>query len=488
MYSFIICSLVLLAGFIIHGRVMERMMRPRADKATPAISMTDGVDYVPMPTWKVFMVQFLNIAGTGPIFGAVMGAMFGPACFIWITLGCLLIGAPHDYFVGMLSLRNKGINYPELIGKYMGRSVKHISMVFSLIMLILVGTVFVYSPALILAELTEGIGGLDDDSWAMIFTLIILAYYIVATLVPIDKIIGRIYPVFAFAILFMAVGLLFSLLIKWPAFPEIWDGLGNRYPEGGHIFPVLFITVACGAISGFHSTQSPLMARCLKNEKYGRHVFFGSMITEGFVALIWAAASSYFFYGGGQAFFGTDATAAPEVVETISKGWLGVVGGVLATLGIVCAPITSGDTALRSCRLIIADELKMSQKSPYKRLAIAVPIFTVVGLLLWFNISDNDGFQLIWRYFGCANQTLAVITLWTLTVYFFKFRKTMWYIFLLLPVAFLTSVILTFIMTEEIGFNLSDELIPYIGVISFFLSIVIFYLLSHKIERKDDEE
>lgn len=487
MYSFILCSLLLVLGYFIHGKIIEKIMRPSISRKTPAYTMTDGVDYVPMPTWKIFMIQFLNIAGTGPIFGAILGALYGPSCFLWITIGCIFIGSTHDYVAGMLSIYHKGENLPQIISRYLGNKTKMAMLAFSILLLLLVGAVFVYSPALILSNITNGIAGWKIEFWEMVWIVVILCYYLTATLVPIDKIIGKIYPIFSFAILFMAIGLLVCLLIKWPQVPEIWDGLQNRNPEGGHIFPLLFITIACGAISGFHATQSPLMARCMKNEKYGRPVFFGSMICEGLVALIWATISSYFFYGGGQADFGTDVTDAPAVVNVVAKGWLGVVGGILAMLGVVFAPITSGDTALRGARLIIADAFKLPQKNILKRLLVAIPIFIVTGLLLWFNISNSEGFNVIWRYFGWANQTLAVFTLWAITVYMFKYRKGFWYIYMLLPAAFMTSVSLTFILTEKIGFNLPDSIIPFIGISTFIISIILFYCLSFKIVRKDDE-
>jgi len=487
MYSFIICSLVLIAGYFIHGKIMEKTMRPDKNRPTPAYSMTDGVDYVPMPTWKIFMIQFLNIAGTGPIFGAIMGAVYGPASFLWITIGCIFIGSTHDYIAGMLSIYHGGENLPQMIGRYLGNNARKAMLAFSILLLLLVGAVFVYSPALILGDITSGFAGLGKNVWVMVWVIIVLLYYLTATLIPIDQIIGKIYPVFAFAILFMAIGLLVCLFIKWPQIPEIWDGLQNRTPEKGNIFPLLFITIACGAISGFHATQSPLMARCMKNEKYGRPVFFGAMISEGFVALVWASIASYFFYGGGQADLGTSTENAPEIVHAVAHSWLGVIGGILAMLGVVFAPITSGDTALRGARLIIADALKVPQKNILKRLAIAIPVFIAAGLLLWFNIAYKEGFDLIWRYFGWANQTLAVFTLWAITVYLFKFRKGLIYLYILFPAAFMTAVCLTFILTAKIGLNLPVEFIPYIGSGTFILSIILFYYLTRNTVRNDEE-
>ncbi|MBR5724941.1 MAG: carbon starvation protein A, partial [Bacteroidales bacterium] len=376
MISFFISVLALVLGYFLYGKFVERVFGPDPQRATPAVTKADGVDFIALPTWKVFMIQFLNIAGTGPIFGAIMGAKFGPAAYLWIVLGCIFGGAVHDYFSGMLSLRNGGAGLPELIGKYLGRRTKSVMLCFSVLLLVLVGAVFVYSPAVILKDLA----GNGSNGAFMIWAGVIFVYYIIATMLPIDKIIGKIYPVFAIALIFMAVALMVGLIVKMPQIPELWDGLQNRSlswgGKGQPIWPYMFVTIACGAISGFHATQSPLMARCLKNEKLGRPVFYGSMITEGLVALIWAAVSSYFFYAGGAAEVGGSfADAAPTVVTKVSRSWLGVLGSILALCGVVAAPITSGDTALRSARLIIADFLKFDQKAVGKRLSISVPLF-----------------------------------------------------------------------------------------------------------------
>ena len=386
MISLILSLVALILGYLLYGKFVEKVFGPDSGRQTPAISKADGVDFVALPTWKVFMIQFLNIAGTGPIFGAIMGAKFGPAAYLWIVFGCIFAGAVHDYLTGMLSLRKGGVGLPEIIGDYLGQGTKKVVLVFTLLLLVLVAAVFVYSPAIILGD----IAGDGSSTSMMIWVGVIFVYYFIATMLPIDKIIGKIYPLFAFALIFMAVALMIGLFIKWPSIPEFWDGLANRGPSvgvnGQPIFPCLFITIACGAISGFHATQSPLMARCLKNEKLGRPVFYGSMITEGLVALVWAAVSSYFFFDGGAAECGSDITAAaPTVVTTVSKTWLGILGGVLAILGVVAAPITSGDTALRSTRLIIADFLKFNQRPVRNRLVISIPLFIVTALLLWFN-------------------------------------------------------------------------------------------------------
>lgn len=478
MISFLLSIAALVLGYIIYGAFVDKVFGPDPKRVTPAVSKADGVDFIAMPTWKVFMIQFLNIAGTGPIFGAIMGAKFGPASYLWIVLGCIFAGAVHDYMCGMLSVRHDGAGFPELVGQYLGGGAKKVMLVFSIILLLLVGTVFVYSPALILGD----IAGDGSRGAIMIWVGVIFVYYIVATLLPIDKLIGRIYPLFAFALLFMAAALMVCLFVKWPSLPEIWDGLGGWSDKAGlkgqPIFPCLFITIACGAISGFHATQSPLMARCIKNEKLGRPVFYGSMITEGLVALIWAAVSSWFFFDGGAAEVGSTMSAsAPQVVTKVSEGWLGLLGGILAIIGVVAAPITSGDTAFRSARLIVADFIKAPQKNIGKRLMIAVPLFAVSALLLWYNIADENGFNTIWRYFGWSNQTLATIMLWTATAYFVK-RGGLNYLLTLLPAMFMTAVCVTFICVDKIGFRMPEGIAPWLGLGTFIVSGVVFYLLK----------
>ncbi len=475
MITLLISIAALLLGYFIYGRFVEKIFRPD-DRLTPAHSKADGVDYVVLPSWKAFMIQFLNIAGTGPIFGAILGARFGPSCYLWIVLGCIFGGAVHDYFTGMLSMRSGGASIPELVGEHIGQKVKPFAIGFSVLMLFLVGAVFVYSPALIIGDLTS-----KSFDTTFIWVAVILVYYIIATFLPIDKIIGRIYPVFAVALLFMAVSLFVCLVVKWPAdLPELWDGLENRNPSGGRLFPALFITIACGAVSGFHATQSPLMARCVDKERLGRPVFYGAMITEGLVALIWAAVSSYFFFCGGNVEMGAEnVTAAPQVVTIVSKHWLGTLGGLLAILGVVAAPITSGDTALRSVRLIVAEAFHLDQGPVKNRLAISIPIFLVTGTLLWFNVSDADGFDKIWRYFGWANQTLAALTLWMITAWLSKNRGKICYLLTLFPAAFMTSVTTTYIFVAKIGLNIPEQFIPHIGTVSFWIGIILFYVLRY---------
>lgn len=479
MFSFVVSLVALVAGYFIYGRLVEKVFGVDSSRKTPAITKTDGVDYIPMPAWKVYMIQFLNIAGTGPIFGAIMGAKFGPSAYLWIVFGCIFAGAVHDYMTGMLSIRNNGAGLPDLVGEYLGKGTKTFILAFSIIVLMLVGTVFVFSPALILGD----VAGDGSKIAIMAWVGVIFLYYLLATLMPIDKIIGRIYPVFSFALLFMAVALMVCLFVKWPALPEIWDGLGNLGESKGllsgqPVFPCLFITIACGAVSGFHATQSPLMARCVSDEKLGRPVFYGAMITEGIVALIWATVASWFFYGGGAAEVGSGlSAAAPEVVVKVSEGWLGVLGGILAILGVVAAPITSGDTAFRSARLIVADFLRLPQKPIRNRLIISIPLFILAGFLLWYNIADEDGFNVIWRYFGWANQTLAVFMLWTATAYLVKYRDGMSFMLTLLPAAFMTAVCVTYLCVAKIGLNLPVTWNWYIGISTFVLSLAVFSIL-----------
>ena len=452
MYSFTICLLILVVGYFVYGRYVERVFGPEAKRPTPALTKADGVDYIPLPTWKIFMIQFLNIAGLGPIFGAIMGAKFGTASYLWIVLGSVLAGATHDYFSGMLSIRHGGESLPEIIGRYLGMTTKQVMRGFTVILMVLVGAVFVAGPAGLLAKLTPD--ALDTSFWIVVVFL----YYILATLLPVDKIIGKIYPIFAIALLFMAVGILVMLYVNHPVLPELWDGLQNTHPNAANlpVFPIMFVSIACGAISGFHATQSPMMARCMKSEKYGRPVFYGAMITEGIVALIWAAAATYFYHESGMA-----ENNASVIVDAITKSWLGSVGGILAILGVIAAPITSGDTAFRSARLIVADFMGMEQKSIRRRLYICVPMFiAAIGLLL-YSLRDKDGFDMIWRYFAWANQTLSVFTLWAITVYLACARKM--YGLTLVPALFMTAVCSTYICIAPEGLGLSHAVSYAIG-------------------------
>jgi len=475
MITFLLSLVALVLGYLLYGRFVERVFGPD-DRVTPAVAKADGVDFIVLPNWKIFMIQFLNIAGTGPIFGAIMGAKFGPAAYLWIVLGCIFAGAVHDYLSGMLSMRNGGAGQPEIIGLYLGTTTKKVMLVFSVFLLVMVGAVFVYSPALILGKLCS-----DDLLWVYVWCGIIFVYYIIATMLPIDKIIGKVYPLFAISMLFMAVALMVVLFVKWPQLPELYEGIsGDGFTTP--IFPALFITIACGAISGFHATQTPLMARCLKDERKARPLFYGAMITEGLVALIWATVSMYFFYGGAAQELGQPLTLqAPEVVTAVSEGWLGTFGGLLALLGVVAAPITSGDTALRSARLIVAEFIHLDQKSILKRIWICIPLFGVTMLLLFFNISNPDGFNVIWSWFGWSNQTLAVFTLWAITVYLVRQHKPYW--ITLLPALFMTVVCSSFLMVSKNAFGL-DLMVGYgVGCAALVVAVVWFAMWYRKNAR-----
>ncbi len=481
MITFLISLVALVIGYIVYGHFIEKVFAPD-DRVTPAVSKADGIDYIALPTWKVFMIQFLNIAGTGPIFGAIMGAKFGPSAYLWIVFGCIFAGAVHDYMVGMLSMRNDGASCPEIVGKYLGDGARKLMLVFSVILLLMVGTVFVFSPATIL----HTYGGST-----LMWVIIIFIYYILATMLPIDKIIGRFYPIFAFSLLFMAAGLMVVLLIKWPALPEVWTHLENMGKVADssftdEIFPCLFITIACGALSGFHATQSPLMARCLKSEKMGRPVFYGSMITEGIVALVWATVSMYFFYGEPTPGYevinavGNNGihTQAPDLVKIMCSDWLGIVGGVLAVLGVVAAPITSGDTAFRSARLIIAEAFNINQRPIAKRLLVCLPLFAASLALLVWQIEDQNGFNTIWQYFGWSNQTLAVIMLWAITAYLVRQKKA--FVITLIPALFMTSVCATFLFISKQAFHLAEPIAYSLGGICTVIALVWFIVWYKK--------
>ena len=483
MITFVVSLVALVLGYFIYGRFVEKIFGPD-NRPTPAVAKADGVDFIVLPGWKIFMIQFLNIAGTGPIFGAIMGAKFGPVAYLWIVLGCIFAGATHDYLSGMLSMRHGGANLPEIIGHYLGNATKQVMLVFSVFLLMMVGTVFVFSPAKILGDMWEPQYIVDNYGPYVFWIVVIFIYYLIATMMPIDKIIGKIYPLFAFSLLFMAGALMVMLFVKMPDIPELWEsGLGNLgasvFGSKGSVFPGLFITIACGAISGFHATQSPLMARCVKSEKMGRPIFYGAMITEGIVALIWATVAMYFFYdqptAGYLTIAGGEAAVndAPSVVNIICNDWLGLAGGILALLGVVAAPITSGDTALRSARLILADFVHLEQKSIVKRLYICVPMFAAVIALLVWQMANPKGFGMIWSWFGWSNQTLAVFTLWAITIYFVRQRKAYWVT--LIPALFMTTVCTSFLFSVQI-FKFDDMATALVALAALVVSAVWFVL------------
>lgn len=477
MITFLTAFALLLLGYFVYGAIVEKIFGSDGSRKTPCYTMRDGVDYEPMPTWKVFLIQFLNIAGTGPIFGAIQGILFGPAAYFWIVLGCIFGGAVHDYLAGMISLRRSGASLPEIVGDELGGVARLVMRIFALVLMVLVGTVFATTPAGLLSTMTGGWGFFGTIAF---WTVVIFVYYIFATLLPIDKLIGRIYPLFGFALLVMAVGVLYGIFANEGAMPEITEAFSNHHPNSTlPIFPGLCITIACGAISGFHATQSPMMARCLKNEKLGRGVFYGAMITEGIVALIWAAAAIKFAdslnVAGATPYEKllaamTDPTTGKVnpaiIVNAICNSWIGSVGAVLAVLGVVAAPITSGDTAFRCARLIAADFLRIKQDKVIKRLLLCAPIFAISVVLMFVD------FQILWRYFAWFNQSLSVLTLWAITVWLAKNGK--FFYITLLPALWMTMVCTTYILVAPEGFQLSAMSGNMLGGAITFTTLVLF--------------
>ena len=441
MVSLIVSLVVLLIGFAVYGRLTERVFGPD-DRQTPAVAINDGVDCVPMKPWKAFLVQLLNIAGTGPIFGALMGACFGPVVFLWIVLGSILGGAVHDYMSGMISCRHGGDSIAELSGVYLGGAAKWVMRVFSVVLLVLTGTVFVNSPAALIARLTPA--ALNEQFWIVV----ILLYYVLATLLPIDKLIGKLYPVFGVILIVMAVSVLGGVVFGGYTIPEVT--LRDLHPEGLPVWPFMFITVACGAISGFHATQSPMIAKCITSERQGRAIFYGAMIAESVIALIWAAAGVA-FYGATEVLNDALSTLGQSgTVYEISNTMLGVAGGALAVVGVVVCPITSGDTACRSARLILAEITRLDQRKIRNRLLITLPLLAVGAVLTQLD------FNVLWRYFSWSNQTLAMISLWVATAYLVKEgRYRLGSLMTALPAAFMSAVSLTYILMAEEGFGLS---------------------------------
>ena len=458
MISLLLSLAVLLVGYLVYSRLVEKVFAPD-DRQTPAVAINDGVDCVPMKPWKAFLVQLLNIAGTGPIFGPLMGAVFGPVVFLWIVLGSILGGAVHDYMSGMISCRHGGSSIAELSGLYLGKVAKWVMRVFSVVLLVLCGVVFVTSPAGLLDKLTPD--WMNSTFWA----IVILAYYLLATLLPIDKVIGKLYPVFGVLLVSMAAAVMGGILFSGGKFtiPEI--SFANLHPEGTPVWPYMFITVACGAISGFHATQSPMIAKCITSEKQGRKIFYGAMIGESVIALVWAAAGVA-FYGATRMLNEALATGPSNVVYDISKGVLGPVGAFLAIVGVIVCPITSGDTAFRSARLILAETFKLEQKPIRNRLLITVPLLAAGGLLTWYAVTNNNGFQVVWRYFSWSNQTLAMISLWVATAYLARNGKRKYSTLLTaIPAAFMSAVSLTYILMAGEGFSLSASIAYPAGIV-----------------------
>lgn len=472
MITFLLSLILLVVGYAIYGKFIDGFFGMDKSRKTPALELQDGVDFFPMKPWRIFVIQFLNIAGLGPIFGAILGAMYGPMAYLWIVVGCIFMGGVHDYFSGMLSIRDKGMSLPEIVGKYLGNNVKMILRVFTLVLLVFVGVAFVTGPAGLLDSLAGG----GKNLWLYI----IFAYYLIATLLPIDKIIGKVYPFFGAALLLMAVGVGGSIIYNY-FFGDLnlieltFDNMRNFHsnPENNILFPMLFVVISCGAISGFHSTQSPMMARCMTNEKYGRPIFYGAMVAEGIVAMIWATAAMNFF-GGVEGLNSTIAAGHDPawIVNEICNSWLGKIGAIFAIIGVVACPITTGDTAFRSSRLILSDMFRMSQSKVSSRLLISIPLF-VLGYIL----SQMD-FSTIWKYLGIANQILATIMLWTGASYLKQNNKT--HYFLSVPAFLLTIVCVTYFLIAPInngGLFLNHTLSYSLGI---GVSVILFFLFCIK--------
>ncbi|MEZ8129689.1 carbon starvation CstA family protein [Enterovibrio norvegicus] len=479
MLWFLTCVAALIGGYFLYGAFIEKIFGINENRPTPAHTKTDGVDFVPMSTKKVYLVQLLNIAGVGPIFGPIMGALYGPAAMLWIVIGCIFAGAVHDYFSGMLSIRNGGASVPTITGRYLGNGAKHFMNIFAIVLLLLVGVVFVSAPAGMITTLVNEQTSFDISMTFMV--VVIFAYYILATIVPVDKIIGRFYPFFGALLIFMSVGLMTAIGLSsehtvMGGF-EFSDMFTNMNPSDLPLWPALFITIACGAISGFHATQSPLMARCMENEKNGRFVFYGAMIGEGIIALIWCAIALSFF-GTLEGLHDAVANGGPgNVVYGASFGLLGVFGGVIAFLGVVILPITSGDTAFRSSRLILAEYFNMEQKTLRNRLLMALPLFVIGGVL------TQVDFGIIWRYFGFANQATAVMMLWTASAYLLRHNKLHWVT--TIPAMFMTTVCVTFILNSStLGFGLPMNVSTIAGIL-FALTATGYVIKTSKGEGED---
>ena len=471
MISFLIAVVLLIAGYFLYGRIIEKNFGPDG-RETPAVTVNDGVDYVPMPLWKVYLIQLLNIAGTGPIFGALSGALFGPVVYFWIVLGCIFAGSVHDYLCGMMSIRHQGASVSELTGIYLGNGMRQVMRVFSVILLVMCGVVFTTGPAGLLSRLFDGTPGESFWIWA------VLLYYFIATFVPIDRIIGKIYPLFGACLIAMAVGVAGSLLGSGKfLMPEIWEHFGNEHALGTPVWPFMFITVACGAISGFHATQSPMMARCMTDERQGRKVFYGAMISEGIIALIWAAVGVS-CYENSQALLSAGAGSSTVVYE-ICQTTMGKVGSVVALLGVIVCPVSSGDTAYRSARLTLADWFSLDQSDYRKRLVLTVPLLLAGALICRMD------YNIVWRYFSWSNQTLAMITLWAASVYLRKEGKN--WRFTAVPATFMSAVTTTYFVAapECLGLlwsklGVAETAVYVIAVITGVLAAALFLTIFRK--------
>lgn len=470
---FLLACLALIVGYIIYGSIVAKLFGEDPNRPTPAITMADGVDYVPMKPANIWLIQLLNIAGIGPIFGPILGALYGPSALLWIVIGSIFAGGVHDYLSGMLSIRYKGTNVPNIVGYNLGNGFKHLMQVFAIILLLLVGVVFVTSPALLLKDLTS----INSNIWLVI----IFIYYFLATILPIDKIIGRFYPIFGAILLIMAVGMTTMLFVKGYDFYPSAEFV-NQYPGENPLpmWPLIFVTIACGALSGFHATQSPIMSRCVTNETLGKPIFYGSMIGEGFIALIWATVGMTFYHSPAelQAAMANGGPAA--VVNETAISLMGGFGGFLAVLGVIVLPITSGDTAFRAARLTIAEVFDYSQSERKNRLLIAIPLF-ILGAI----ISQID-FNIIWRYFGWSNQTLACIMLWAGAAYLYHRGRFHW--IASLPATFMTAVVVTFICSQKIGFGMSMQISNYIGISSAIIALLAFIIYAKRPTKNEPQE
>ena len=479
MISFLLCLALLIIGYFVYGKIVDNTFGPD-DRETPAVRINDGVDYVVMPQWKLFLVQLLNIAGLGPIFGALQGALWGPVVFLWITFGTIFAGGVHDYFSGMMSERNDGASIAEVTGRYLGPVMQNIMRVFSVVLLIMVGTVFAVGPAGLIVTLCKN-GGMSGMLTTTLFWLIIiLVYYFIATFISIDAIIGKIYPVFGICLIIMAVGVIIGIFTN-PAYtiPELWSNFHSMHPSGTPIWSFMFITVACGAISGFHSTQSPLMARCMKSEKQGHFVFYGAMVCEGVIALIWAAAGcALYTITDGKMTGLAEALSAGQsaAIYDVCLKTMGNVGVALAMIGVVICPITSGDTAFRSARLTLADWFKIDQDSYANRLKLCIPVLGVGSFLGIGNALGFINYTVIWRYFSWTNQTLAMIVLWAASMYLFKEKKNYW--ITAVPATFMSAVSCTyFVLAPEclgkmINTYADGKLVAYNTTVAYPIGIV----------------
>ncbi|QIW15528.1 carbon starvation protein CstA [Pasteurellaceae bacterium RH1A] len=519
MLWFFFCVGLLVLGYFVYGKIIEKIFVINPNKTTPAYAMRDGVDYMPMSKTRIWLIQLLNIAGTGPIFGPILGALYGPVAMLWIVLGCIFAGAVHDYFCGMLSVRNGGASMPNLAGKYLGAPVKAFINLLAVVLLLLVGVVFVASPAQLLSTITMDVfgaastglslnnaeevhqavaasnitvWGMDKPTVIVLWTTIIFCYYILATLLPIDKIIGRIYPIFGALLLFMSVGMVYGLVtadlnsadpisfyrsVDGMSFEKFFMNFETR-PELP-LWPLLFLTISCGALSGFHATQTPLMARCAENEKEGRFIFYGAMITEGVIALVWCAVGLSFYDDLTGLLEAIKAGSPSKVVYDSSMHFLGFIGGIFAVLGVVVLPITSGDTAFRAARLIIAEFFKVEQRTLAKRLMIAIPLFAI-----GFIVSKID-FSILWRYFTWANQTTAMVMLWTAAAYLYRYNKFHWVC--TVPATFISTVCFTYLAYNKIGFGLDYQLSVYIGLGITAACLIAFFTLLKPMGNRDED-